>query len=282
MDYSVDYPRNGVHSSNNCTDADQKFDEIFLILSYVLGYRRKLEVKHQDRLAASLSFIVGHFVVWDQLVNVVLEQAFLEVAGDCYQVVHRFHLLDLSSCIGTWRTFDSVEGVLHVEVLKLLRNVVKILFVAEADVVDVVGVVKLAALHHERVGDVLVGVSGDVEVAWHSEHFDVASETTALTFVHFLFDALHNRASELVSVTLRFFRDSVSIFIQSYFVQCVTKHVLFVSSEDVLDVQWEDIAWHFVHGDVDVDVNEVISVREINYQISLWFIVHVLLDLKNG
>ena len=179
--------------------------KVLLVLSYVFSDWRELEVEHQDRLSAGLRLVVGHFVVGDKLVNVIFEQAFFEIAGHCHEVVHRFHLLGVSFIVLAGRSFDAIQWVFHIEVLELLRNVVEILLVAKTNMMDVITVIKLSTLHHERVGDVLISVCSDMEVTWDSKNLNIPLQSTPLSLIHLLLDPVHDGASELVGVHLRLF-----------------------------------------------------------------------------
>lgn len=91
--------------------------------------------------------VTRHFVVGNQLVNVVSRHASLKIAGYGHQVVHGFYAF-WSLLTGIWVSVvgrslsHSIGWMVHHQVLEVLLDIVKILLVSEGKVVDVVGEVK--------------------------------------------------------------------------------------------------------------------------------------------
>ena len=85
---------------------------------------------------------------------------------------------------------DAVGGVLHEKVLETALDVVKILLVAEAQVIDRVREVKVGSILFQLHLDIAISMSGNMEISWNAINFKEAFEVAALFVFKLFLDSL--------------------------------------------------------------------------------------------
>lgn len=175
VDHWVDNSSDGVNSSNNGTNLNKKSDKALPILRNILSNRWKLEVEIEDVLTVCFFLVMGNFVIWDKLINVISRQSFLKVAWNSDQIKHSFKpFWDILITIFFvfWCTFEPITRMLHIKILKRSLNVVKISFVSERYVVNLVSEIKMIAFLSQHLNNIAISMGSNMEIAWYSVGFE--------------------------------------------------------------------------------------------------------------
>lgn len=147
---------------------------------------------------------------------------------------------------------------------ELLHDSVHVVLAAERQIMDRVSQIHLFSHHHQ---DLIVSMSGDMEVSWNSVHLDVTSVRTPF----FLFECFSSKLNEVLDTpSLLSGPDSelISESINSVLSNFVS-HINDMSSHLVLNIKGENMARSLSEANIHVDCNLIISLVE-------------LLDLEDG
>lgn len=129
--------------------------------------------------------------------------------------------------------------------------------------VDLVLEVEDHALRLELLKHVSVGVGGYVNVAWDPVNSDVSRDSAPLLFLHLMLDSIQHSASELVFLELRLLTYLLSILVKSHLVQ-FSHDIYLVGTENVFLVNGKDVTWNFWEAYIQVDINEIVTMGEVN------------------
>ena len=100
-----------------------------------------------------------------------------------------------------------------------------------------------------------------MEVTWNSIHGEVSLDPAALFLLQLFLNSVFDISPPLLLIVYFFNADLLSILVKAVLEEMVGHNVRVVGAHDILNVQAQDITWHFWEGYIDVHIYEIISMR---------------------